>query len=280
MGDTAGIYLVHVPATASGPLPVVLSLHGYSSTAEVQAQLTGLGPFGDQAGFVTITPQVTRTVPSWDISAGSPDVTFVGGVIDDVEATICVDSSRIYAAGMSNGAMMASRLACDLSPRIAAFAMVTGIIDPEACNPGHPVPVVAIHGTGDPFVAFEGGVGPGASLLPGEDGSTPLGSIAAQDIPPELRPPVADRVTAWVNRDGCNAAVTPQVISSDVTEFDYTCPAGAAVEFWRVEGGGHTWPGSPFLVPFAEVVGPTTMSISANEVIWSFFRQFTSAAHD
>ncbi len=275
VGDTAGRYLLHVPPGKQGPLPVVISMHGYSSSVEVQVQLTGLGPFGDTAGFVTVTPQITRDVPRWVLTPRGPDVAFIGAVLDDVAATTCVDTSRVYVAGMSNGAMMTSRLACDLSDRVAAFAMVTGLLDPPECTPGRPVPVLAIHGTADPFVPYDGGVGPGVALLPSADGSGPIGTVPDAVLPPEMLTTVPQRIAAWAARDGCDATVTPDPVSDDVDEFDYTCPAGVDVQLWRVDGGGHTWPGSQFLVAVSKMVGPTTMSVSANEVIWAFFQRFT-----
>ena len=64
-----------------------------------------------------------------------------------------------------------------------------------------------------------------------------------------------------------------RLLSDDVTVLSFACPAGAEAELYRVEGGGHSWPGSELLANAENIVGHTTMSISANEVMWEFFEQ-------
>ena len=270
-------YLRHVPAAHDGstPVPVVVDLHGYTEGADVHAVHSQLGPFGDGKGFVTITPHGAGTVPMWQAALGSADVAFVGDVLDQVEATLCVDAARVFVTGLSNGAMMTSVLACDLADRFAAAAPVAGATAVADCDPARPVPVVAFHGTEDPFLDYDGGFGPGVANLPSPDGEGTIGDAedAGRGRPVGDRTPVPDVLAAWAERNGCDVAAGPaeELIADDVTLLSFACPEGADVQLYRIEGGGHTWPGAEMLKGATDVVGMTTFSISADEIMWDFF---------
>jgi polyhydroxybutyrate depolymerase len=266
-------YFRHVPPAYDGtkPLPLVLDLHGYLEGAVAHEVHSSLGAFGDQHGFVTITPQGLGAVPRWETSVGSKDVAFIGDLLDQVEQTVCIDEARVFVTGLSNGAMMTSVIACALAGRVAAVAPVAGVTDVKGCKPARPVPVVAFHGTADPFVAYDGGLGPAVANLPAPDGSgKTLGELGALDRP--KGPSIPDVMRAWAHRNHCDGEAAETKIAADVTKVAFACPAGADVELYRVEGGGHSWPGSAFSKQIKNVVGPTTDSISANAVMWDFFR--------
>ncbi len=266
-------YLLHVPpAVGTGAaLPLVLDLHGYSEPAAIHVVQSGLATYGDTAGFVTAVPQIARPVPRWDASVGSPDVAYLGALLDELEATVCIDTSRVYVAGLSNGAFMTSIAACDLSVRIAAVAPVAGIQAPAGCDPARPVPVVAFHGTADTFVPYTGGLGSSVAALPSPDGSGTLGDASASSAPGSPGPSVPERTSTWAVRNGCAPTPNEEAIAADVTLLRFDCPAGDEVELYRVEGGGHSWPGSAFSVQIESIVGPTTMSIDATALMWQFF---------
>jgi polyhydroxybutyrate depolymerase len=75
----------------------------------------------------------------------------------------------------------------------------------------------------------------------------------------------------WAARNGCEPTPHVESIAADVDRFQFPCPAGAEVVLYRINGGGHTWPGSEFSKSIESIVGPTTSSISANDIIWHFF---------
>ena len=264
-------YLRHVPThDGTRPLPVVVDLHGYTEGAVVHARHSDLGAFGDRHGFLTITPQGLGTVARWETAVGSADVTFIGDLLDQVEQTVCVDTARVFFTGLSNGAMMTSVVACALADRVAAVAPVAGIADVDGCKPARAVPVVAFHGTADPFIAYDGGFGPSVAKLPAPDGSgRTLGELGAGEGP--RGPSVPEILQSWARRNGCKGAASEQRRAPDVVQLSFACPPGAEVELNRVDGGGHSWPGSAFSKQIQSAVGPTTDSISANEVMWAFF---------
>lgn len=276
-------YFQHLPQQAAlgRPLPLVVDLHGYSEGAQVHLAMSGLSKFGDTEGFITVTPQGQGVVPRWDTALGSsPDIAFLEVMLDQVAAQQCIDLARIYVAGLSNGAFMTSALACVLADRIAAVAPVAGIQAPKGCRPKRPVPAVAFHGTADGFVAYRGGLGRAALDLPAPDGSgrklSESGSLPARAA---QGPSVPETTAAWARRNGCDREPTERRVARDVTRIAYSgCRGGADVQLYRVRGGGHTWPGSPFSQQIAGIVGRTTMNVDANAVMWRFFRAHPLAA--
>lgn len=279
-GGEARWYLRQVPpAAADGePLPVIVDVHGYSEGAEIHFQMSALGELGRDEGFVTIFPHGDaggRVVPGWDWGADDPDVAYFGHLLDDVEATLCVDTDRVYVTGLSNGAFLASTLACTHAERIAAIAPVAGIRSVEPCDASRPVPIVAFHGTDDDFVAFEGGFGSAVADLPTPDGQGTLGGDVPVEEPPASDvpdgPSIPEIVAEWAERNGCGPEPEETRIADDVLLVAYDCPVGAAVELYVIEGGGHAWPGSELSAAVEAIVGFTTFSISANEIMWDFF---------
>jgi polyhydroxybutyrate depolymerase len=275
-GGEQGAYVREIPARYSGrtPLPVVVDLHGYAEPATFQAQLTQLGAYGNRHGFITITPQVTGSVPVWDPTLGGHDMAFIGGLLHTVASTLCVDRNRLYVAGYSDGAFMASAVACQYAGQVAAVAPVSGIEVPPKCHPARRVPVVTFHGTADQFVSYNGGLGPAALNLPASNGSNQtLGQQLGTGASKAQGTASVPAITAtWAKRNGCASTPTQQRIASDVTLFAYRCPSGAAVELYRVTGGGHAWPGSTKSQSISSVIGRVTFSISANRIMWAFFQ--------
>jgi polyhydroxybutyrate depolymerase len=250
----------------------VIDLHGYEEPATLQVSLTQLGAYGEHHGFITITPQVADTIPMWETGLKSNDVAFIRGLLRTVDSTLCADRNRIYVTGYSNGAFLASTLACVLAGQVAAIAPVSGLENPSGCHPTRSVPVVTFHGTADQFVSYTGGLGPAALKLPAGDGSKDIGQELGSGAPQVKGPSIPAITAAWAARNQCAPKAHDTTIASDVTLIAYTCPKGADVELYRVTGGGHAWPGSVFSKGIAAAVGRTTFSISANQIIWRFFQ--------
>ena len=242
-------FLVHVPDgyDPALPTPVVLDLHGRVFTAEAQRDLTSMDEVADREGFIVVHPQGIGRTWNGGVCCGEAmredidDVGFLSAVLDALEADLCVDCARVFATGMSNGAYMAHRLACELSDRIAAIAPVAGTMAIANCSPTRPVPVLHFHDDDDQVVRYDG-VG-GFLSAPGS-------------------------CEGWAERNGCNATSTPTFMQDDVRCEAWTdCDEGAVVELCTIEGGGHTWPGGTPL----PLLGRTTQTISASELAWEFF---------
>lgn len=246
-------YILYIPPSYSGDnaVPLIINLHGFGSNARQQAAYSGLPAKAKDAGFIIVTPQGTGSQPHWNfttVEPGAPDdVAFIGDLLDKLESQLCLDRARVYATGISNGAAMSVRLACDLSDRIAAIAPVAGMHFPRNCSATRSVPVIAFHGTDDNLVPFEGG-----QVLAG------LGLTVR---------PVKESAAAWARHNGCASSPKEERVTEHVQLVSYQdCKEGATVNLYIIEGG-HTWPGSAFDAPY----GATTQEISAADLIWAFF---------
>jgi len=150
---------------------------------------------------------------------------------------------------------------------------VSGIASPAGCNPPRPVPVVAFHGTSDPLLPYTGGLSAEAYKLPLPPGTKGnLSRLLGDNAPQSTKGPSVPKTTAaWAKRDGCASSSTTRVVAKNVALISYACPNGATVSLYRIRGGGHTWPGSVADTK-AKALGATTMAISADKIIWSFFQ--------
>jgi polyhydroxybutyrate depolymerase len=259
-------YLVHIPESydPSKPTPIVLALHGVTMTGPTMAGFCGMSAKADAAGFIVVYPDGTGNKPflfwnaggDWEAVGRKPDdVAFIGKLLDDLARQVNVDEKRIYACGMSNGAMMCYRLAAELSDRIAAIATIAGTVAVPESNPKRPVPVIHFHGTNDKMVPFE---------------------TAAGRIRPSYRGmSVQDSIRTWVKLNGCDeVAQATDVLSKPDDDLNVTRTKygpgknGAEVVLVVVEGGGHTWPGRK-----PRFRGKSALNISANDLIWEFFQK-------
>ena len=250
------------------PRPLVIDLHGYLSGAAGQAAISNLAAYSEHAGFVLATPQGSGPLPYWNaVPHGDlpDDVQFISDVIDDVSGRLCIDPARIYVDGLSNGAFLSSLIACRLADKVAAVATVAGLMFPAGCAPSRPVPILAIHGTADHFVPFDGGRGDALATLAWNNETT----AAFDDLP---FAPTSAALAQWAKAEGCTEPPEEQPVRGAVTVTRYHgCAGGSALELYVVAGAGHTWPGSAFSQASAAVLGPTTTDIDANELIWAFF---------
>ncbi len=194
-------------------------------------------------------------------------------MLDRVEGERCIDTSRVYATGLSNGAMMASVVGCALSDRVAAIAPVSGIILPDGCEPSHPVPVLTMHGTADQILLFNGGLGPGLTALFG--GGPAPDAATTTTVPADLDGPgYPATVHGWAALNRCEDRFEDKQVSDEVIRRTFDCPDDGPVEFLIIQGGGHSWPGSELSRSIERLVGPTTFDINASQEIWGFLKQF------
>ncbi|MCX5770435.1 MAG: esterase [Candidatus Hydrogenedentes bacterium] len=250
-------YQLHVPPSVStDPIPLVVALHPLLLNGCQMQQMTGFDDIADREGFAVAYPDgIGRR---WDVlSNGGRDVRFISALIDELIRQYNFDPARVYAAGASNGAMMCHQLACCIPDRLAAIAAVMGtpaqtVLDQCQCE--KPMPVLIIHGTNDPILPYNG-----------EPGQSSLVSAPAA-------------AAFWAARNGCSGdpSVTrmPDTDPSDGTTIDlirYPCPDDGPVLFYRVNGGGHTWPGHQAVFP-EWITGRISRDMDASEVVWEFFK--------
>jgi len=263
-------YLVHVPPKydPKQPTPVVLAFHGAMTNGPIMALASGLSDKADEAGFIVVYPNGTgkgSLLLVWN-SGGfhgpmaeklPDDVAFVGAILNELPKLVYVDPERVYATGISNGGMMCYRLAAELSQRIAAIAPVSGTVSVEKSRPRRPMPVMHFHGTEDKLVPFQGPDERTAKFLSFKS--------------------VEETIRIWVNIDRCpmkpKTMDVPDKVDDGTTVRQETYGpgrGGAEVVLFVIKGGGHTWPGRQWPVPW---LGKTTRDISANDLMWEFFKK-------
>ena len=240
---------------AGARLALVVLLHGgYGDGAGAITQGNWEGAAA-RAGFMVVAPDGVGRAWNAGGCCGTPqargvdDVKFVRTLVGDLSRRYRIDAARVYATGMSNGAMMSYRLACEAADVFAGVAPVAGTLF-TTCRPSRPVSLLHIHGLADQNVPFEGGVGP----------------KAAQRNPPSY-PPVRSGVLAWATTDGCGTSTTTTA-RLVTTERWATCRAPTAVELITIADGGHSWPGGQRL---SVILDPPSQALDATSVIWSFF---------
>ncbi|MEA3153087.1 MAG: polyhydroxybutyrate depolymerase [Betaproteobacteria bacterium] len=275
-------YLVHVPPKAadSRRLPVVLSFHGGGSNAEVMRSYTRMDRAADRDGYIAVYPNGSSGIGgrflTWN--AGSccgpaaalqiDDVGFSLAVLDDLAARASIDTARIYATGLSNGSMMAYRLAAEASERIAAVAGVAGAMSLTRFAPKLPVPVMHIHSKEDHIARYDGGFGPPSTLI-----DTRMFNASVEEM-----------LRKWLDFDGCPlrpAVVDPVAGEQGTPDEDQSairreyrpCRAGVEVVLWQLSGAGHVWPGGVRDYN-TQLLGTGTAVIDANAEMWRFFSRF------
>ncbi|KAH9907743.1 Alpha/Beta hydrolase protein [Xylariomycetidae sp. FL2044] len=281
MEDSGRTYMYWLPASydADSPTPLILSFHGASRFPDWQADLDRLTDPFFNTDHILVYPASTGSGENrtWEGAPGNnaDDVADVMEILDRVEASLCVDTSRIYAAGKSQGGMMTNNLACDpqASRRIAAFAPVSGSYyvessnssdsnsscDPEtvaiSCNPGRAnVPVLAFHGGNDTTIPYLGGARKGACL-----------------------PSIQHFVTAWATRDGLAPEPVEKLSLTSQAEEDVygTGSAEGLVRFvYDGDHVNHDWPATIDNTDNLDH-GSGPASFNASSMIMEFFSKYT-----
>jgi polyhydroxybutyrate depolymerase len=259
--------------------PLVVDFHGLAEGATIHSTTSQFGALGQRDGFVAVFPNGTGSPVAWNTTArppANPDLAFVSALLSHVESTQCIDTSRVYASGFSDGSFMVSLVACTMSNQFAAIAAVSGLQLPKPCRTPRPVPIITFHGTADPILFFNGGIGTATlNRILGNGGSGDSSSTTTTTQPVRLHGSgYPATVQAWAVKDGCNPKSTDTKVASRVILRTYQCPAGTDVKFYIVLGGGHSWPGSKFSQEISSITGYTTFQINATKQIWAFFRQF------
>ncbi len=263
-------YVLHIPKSLKTPAALVIVLHGGGGSAQSAIAQTGFDAEADRDGFIAVYPEGTdRARPllnalgkpgfhTWNAGAccgtaveqGVDDVGFIRAMVADLAQKYPLDPKRIYATGLSNGGMMAYRLACEASDLVAAIGAVSAVIVVSPCEPRFPVSVLDIHGTADRNLPIEGGVG-------------------SKSITRYPYPPVERSVAFWAAWDDCGKDPIVSAPAPSVTLRSYPlCTIGIAVDYYVIEGGTHAWPGGKRLAKFLDA---PSKALDATKLIWQFF---------
>ncbi len=264
-------YRVNIPPsyTPTKPPALILAFHGGGGRGLGAEILSGLTPLSDQEGFIVVYPDgVGRT---WNDGRGLQrfpsqrdnvdDVAFVSKLIDTLIEKLSIDPKRVYATGISNGGHFVNRLGIELSNKIAAIAPVAATMAnavAESAPEGKPVPVIHFHGRADRFNYWEGG---------------------GRASPDTFSVPAI--IQWWVKRNGIKPVPLTEVLPDKEDDGTWIIretygpgKEGTEVILYRIEGGGHTWPGGYQYYPESRI-GKTTRDIHASALMWDFFTKYT-----
>ncbi len=211
-GGVERTYFVHVPEgyAANESWPVIVGLHGFDWRADAWFDATWKASAQD-IGHILVVPQAIDR--DWAEQSREPDVPFILGALDDAAQRICIDSTRVYASGASDGAHMVTRLACEAGDRFAAVRPYIGgyypdLFESEGCDQPVPVPMTSYVGTLEPYYDLETSIGAGVVL--------------------------------WAERNGCTGEPVTEEVAVGVTVTRYEdCAQDATVELYTLEDLGH-----------------------------------------
>lgn len=250
-------YLLHIPDSYkdSEPIPLVFALHGGVGSAKNIEEQSSLAEFSDEKGFILCSPNGYKRAwnAGWCCGKSAAedvdDVGFIAKILSEIQEEYNIDPNRIYATGMSNGAMMSYRLACEMPDVFAAIAPVAGGMVAEVCDPSEPINIIHFHSYADENIPYDGGLGDGIS----SHYNLPLDSIREY----------------WSRKNGCQEYIRYK--HSGYEEFQHNlCSDSVAIRYYITEDGGHSWPGGT--APTKKADAPS-QTLNANDMMWAFFME-------
>ncbi|MCD6298784.1 MAG: dienelactone hydrolase family protein [Deltaproteobacteria bacterium] len=260
-------YIVYRPMLSdTKDLPLMIVLHGGMGNAEYMEKMTGMNEVADTGKFIVAYPngiggrfRFMKNRRTWNagrccgqaVKKNVDDVLFIEKLIEDIDSKFSIDTRRVYVTGMSNGAMMAYRLACEIPDKIAAIIPVSGTLAVDNCDGAKDVPVLHIHGDRDKNVPIAGG-----------KGEKSVAGVAHRSLP--------DTIKLIIRSRQC-LAPEQRTLNGGIRVSSYRCNNGAPVKLLIIKGGEHAWPGG-----HGRNNKPSDgRYISASEQAWEFAKQFS-----
>jgi len=243
-------YVFYIPNSYDGAssVPLMLNFHGFGGNASDYMQEADMRSLAEADTFILIYPQGSSLddISHWnacplggDNKSDADDFGFVEAIINEIASQYNVDTERIYAAGYSNGGMMAYGLANYKSDLVAAVASVSGVMLECRGSTNHPMPVVHLHGTSDGVLPYNGS----------SDWSSAQSTL-----------------DYWIN---FNNTITSPTVSHDnsgemsIEHHVYDQgDSSVSVEHYKFIGGDHVW------------FSATYQGQSTSELVWNFVSRY------
>jgi polyhydroxybutyrate depolymerase len=243
-------YILYIPDSYDGvsTIPLVLNFHGFGESAGDFMKNADMRTVSESNTFILVYPQGSCLNGSshWnacpiggDNKSDADDFGFIESIISEISSQYNLDLDRVYAAGYSNGGMMAYGLANYKSDLIAAVASVSGVMLDCIGSTSYPKPVVHLHGTSDNVIPYNGGNGWNS---------------------------VQKTLDHWINFNNTTSTPTISIDDSEgITIEHYVYGEGnnsVSVEHYKYVGGNHIWFSSTF------------RGLNTSELIWNFMSRY------
>lgn len=273
----AGIQRTYLLAKPEGTLagtklPLVVVLHGGGGNGANAVRMTGFDALARKEGFLAAFPDgsAKKMSPFHTWNAGhccqyameskADDAGFLMALVDHLVATQNADPARVFITGMSNGAMMAHRLAREYPQKIAGIAPVVGALFGDEPQPSQGVPVMIVNGAMDANVPPAGGHLAGDKSRHATDG-TPVKSTVYQ-------------AEYWALANGCEPKpALAQAGAPQIEKRVYTCPKETPLVHYLLADGTHSWPGGE---KGRHSGDQPSGAMNATAAIWAFFKALPS----
>lgn len=269
-------YILHLPKIYDGikEVPLVIFLHGAGGNSENAQSFTNFNQVSNDNGFLVAYPQgLFERNPNgfvWAAARGLPadslgidDVGFIDTLVTILKGQYKINAKKVFICGFSNGGFLVQRIAFEKNQQFAAFGSLGATMNQNkygSKDPGRAIPMMFVLGSSDPLVPYNGGIA-------GVNTTLPIVGIEKA-------------VSFWVTNNNCQTAIPSADLpnkstndNSTVTVYEYTNGScNSKVKFYKINGGGHTWPGVKLIRQTPR--GETNLDISAGQELWDFFKQF------
>jgi polyhydroxybutyrate depolymerase len=252
-------YIFYAPNNLKKDAPLVVVLHGFTSSAEKIMNYSKINTLAEENNFAVVYPQGSFDKNSntfWNVGytfhsdVTIDDVDFIVALVKYLQNRYSLSVTNTFLTGMSNGGEMCYLLACNHPEVFSAIAPVAGMMLQsffDNCDSMNPIPVFAVFGTDDEVTNFNGD-------LHDEDG---WGSYIS----------IPSTIEYWAKRVDYDAVEIDTLRNINVNDSSFIvseCYLNSQTEkevlFYKVIHGGHEWPGAW-----------GNMDVSISNEIWNFF---------
>jgi polyhydroxybutyrate depolymerase len=260
-GGVERTYSLFVPSglAPAGSWSLLVGLHGGLGWGDQFAANSQFEASAAREGFIAVFPDGLQNTWNGGACCGFAsrtrvdDVGFLAVLIQDLEARLPIDKTRVFMTGHSNGAIMAFRFGCERADLVKAIAPVAGSLEVPDCKPSRGVSLLAIHGDADQNHPINGGQGPRSIA------SVPFTSMETS-------------LALWARGMTCPAGTYSTAEGAITTTAWAGCRDGAEMRYIVIAGADHPWPGSK-PNPLNPNQGAVSQALNATETIWKFFSE-------
>ncbi len=280
------IYIPEAVKISKSPVPLVFCFHGGGGTAEVASKM-GWTPIAEKEKFIVVYPEGLNK--HWNDGRNSKkfaeqdakidDVSFVVALLDQLKKDFPqIDPKRTFTTGASNGGFISHRIAIEASDRFAAAGIIIAPMPKpfatgeKPFKPSHPISILIMNGTADPFVPHEGG--------PITPNFMPRRNSADIDFGRGECSSTDEAIALWLKHNQLDnkkpkVEILPDKDPNDECTVEKSIWSGGkngtSVTLYKVNGGGHTIPGGAQYLP-ERIIGKTCQDFDGIRAVWNFFK--------